>query len=143
MRTRWIIAALSALVLAVLTMAVPLPWPWATRTAGRPAAAACPADAKRANLEFTLKDVNGTDVTLSDYKGKVILLDFWATWCGPCKFEIPGFVQLQEKYGQHGLQVIGISVDDPPEDIRKFATEFKVNYPMLVGRDRKNPSFHH
>ena len=132
MRTRWIIAALGALALALLTMAAPLPWPWA-RAASRPVAAACPADAKRANLDFTMKDMNGRDVKLSDYKGKVILLDFWATWCGPCKFEIPGFVELQTKYGKHGLQVIGVSVDDTVKQLQPYVAEYKMNYPVLQG----------
>ena len=60
-------------------------------------AAACPADAKPANLDFTLKDISGKEVRLADYKGKVVLLDFWATWCGPCKVEIPGFIELYAK----------------------------------------------
>jgi peroxiredoxin len=133
MRTRWVVAALSALALAVLTMTVPLPWPWTARSAARPPAAACPADAKPAKLDFTMKDVDGRDVKLSDYKGKVILLDFWATWCAPCKFEIPGFVELQEKYGTQGLQVIGVSVDDTLEKLRPYVAEHKMNYPVLQG----------
>jgi thiol-disulfide isomerase/thioredoxin len=63
----------------------------------------------------------------------VILLDFWATWCVPCKFEIPGFVELQRKYGQDGLQVIGVSVDDTVEKLLPFVKEFKMNYPVLQG----------
>src|SRR5437763_938694 len=116
MRNRWIVAALAALALALLTMAVPLRWPWAAKpttpaqTAKVPVASTCPADAKTANLNFTMKDMHGTDVKLADYKGKVILLDFWATWCVPCKFEIPSFVELQEQYGKDGFQVIGVSV---------------------------------
>ena len=133
LRVRWLVAAGAALALAILTMAVPLPWPWASRTASRPVAAACPADAKPANLDFTMKDMNGKDVKLADYKGKVILLDFWATWCGPCKFEIPGFVELQEKYGKHGLQVIGISVDDTVKLLQPYVAEYKMNYPVLQG----------
>jgi cytochrome c biogenesis protein CcmG/thiol:disulfide interchange protein DsbE len=130
MRTRWIIAAAGALGLALVTVYVPAPW---KRIAERPAAAACPADAKAANLDFTMKDMNGRNVTLSDYRGKVILLDFWATWCGPCKYEIPGFVTLQEQYGARGLQVIGVSVDDTMDKLAPFARQFKINYPILQG----------
>jgi peroxiredoxin len=88
---------------------------------------------KPANLTFTLKDMNGRDVALSAYKGKVILLDFWATWCGPCKVEIPGFVDLQARYGKDGLQVIGVSVDDPIEKMQPYAAKYQMNYPVLQG----------
>ena len=80
-----------------------------------------------------MKDTNGKDVRLSDFKGKVILLDFWATWCGPCKYEIPVFVELQEQYGKDGLQVIGVSVDDTLEKLEPFVKRFKMNYPVLQG----------
>ena len=132
MRMRWMVAAASALALALLTSDVPLPlwfdWP-ATAAEG----AACPANSKPANLNFTLKDMNGKDVRLSDYKGKVILLDFWATWCGPCKVEIPWFVEFQQKYGARGLQVIGVSVDDTVEKLKPYVSQFKMNYPVLQG----------
>ena len=131
MRRRWMVAALAVLALAVLTVTVPLPWPW--RHAKMPDAGACPVDAKKANLDFTMKDMNGKDVKLADYRGKVILLDFWATWCGPCKYEIPAFVELQEAYGSRGLQVIGVSVDDTVEKLDPFVRQFKMNYPVLQG----------
>ena len=131
MRNRWILAAVGALALAVLTLNVPLPSLFKPRPP--PAGAACPANAKTANLNFTMKDVTGRDVRLADYRGKVILLDFWATWCGPCKFEIPGFVELQEQYGKDGLQVIGVSVDDTIEKMEPFVKELKMNYPALQG----------
>jgi cytochrome c biogenesis protein CcmG/thiol:disulfide interchange protein DsbE len=132
MRVRWIVAAVGALALALLTTAVPLEWPFHSHPdlAEGPA---CAADAKPANLDFTLKDVNNRDVTLSDYKGKVILLDFWATWCAPCKVEIPWFVEFQEKYGSAGLQVVGISVDDTQEKLTPFVEQFKMNYTVLQG----------
>jgi thiol-disulfide isomerase/thioredoxin len=96
----------------------------------------CPADAKPANLNFTMKDVANRDVTLSDYRGKVIVLDFWATWCGPCKVEIPHFVEFQEKYGPEGLQIIGISVDDTPEKLEPYVRDMKMNYIVLQGLNR-------
>jgi peroxiredoxin len=130
MPVRWIIAAVGAFGLALVTIYVPTPW---TRIAGGPGTAACPADAKVANLDFTMKDMNGRDVRLADFKGKVILLDFWATWCGPCKYEIPGFVELQEKYGSRGLQVIGVSVDDTMDKLQPFARRYNINYPILQG----------
>jgi thiol-disulfide isomerase/thioredoxin len=92
---------------------------------------------KPARLEFTLKDMNGVDVKLESFKGKVILLNFWATWCGPCKAEIPLLVELQEKYPDD-LVVLGFSVDDPAEKMKPYAEEYKVNYPLLVGNGRED-----
>jgi thiol-disulfide isomerase/thioredoxin len=99
---------------------------------------ACMADAKPANLNFTMKDLDGRDVSLASFKGKVILLNFWATWCGPCKAEIPGFVELQDQYGKDGLVIIGYSVDDEAPKARAFAQEFKMNYPVLLGEGRED-----
>ena len=129
MRTRWIIAAAGALGLALVTIYVPAPW----RTAGGPKTPACPVDAKVANLNFTMKDMHGREVTLADYRGKVILLDFWATWCAPCKVEIPWFAEFQQKYGPEGLEVVGISVDDTQEMLVPFVEQFKMNYTVLQG----------
>jgi peroxiredoxin len=98
----------------------------------------CDGKQKPANLGFTLKDMNGRDVKLSEFKGKVVLLNFWATWCGPCKVEIPGFVQLYDAYKNKGFVVLGISTDDSPEQLRKFAQQMKITYPVLVGSDRSD-----
>ncbi len=81
--------------------------------------------------------MNGVDVKLAAFKGKVILLNFWATWCGPCKAEIPSLVELQEQYGDD-LVVLGFSVDDPVEKMRPYAEEYKINYPLLVGNGRED-----
>jgi cytochrome c biogenesis protein CcmG/thiol:disulfide interchange protein DsbE len=99
---------------------------------------ACMADAKPANLDFTMKDLDGKDVSLASFKGKVILLNFWATWCGPCKAEIPGFVELQNQYGKDGLVIVGYSVDDEAPKARAFANEYKMNYPVLLGEGRED-----
>jgi peroxiredoxin len=106
------------------------------RAARSPEAAACPADARHANLDFTLKDMNGRDVRLADYRGKVLLLDFWATWCGPCKIEIPGFVDLYAKYKSRGFEVAGIVVLDRFANARPFAEQYRMTYPVLDGVDR-------
>jgi thiol-disulfide isomerase/thioredoxin len=95
------------------------------------------ATGKAAPLTFTLKDMNGVDVQLASFKGKVILLNFWATWCGPCRAEIPALVELQEKY-KDDLVVLGFSVDDPVEKLRPYATEYRINYPVLVGLGRED-----
>lgn len=101
-------------------------------------AAPCGAGAKPANLDFVLKDLEGNDVTLSAYKGHVIVLDFWATWCAPCKIEIPNFVELYERYRAQGLVVLGVSVDDPVATLKPFAERYKMSYPVLVGADRED-----
>ena len=92
---------------------------------------------KQAQLDFTLKDMHGVDVHLASFKGKVILLNFWATWCGPCRAEIPSLVELQEQY-KDDLVVLGLSVDDTAEKLLPYAAEFKMNYPVLVGNGRED-----
>ena len=98
------------------------------RTGERPR---CPAGTP--SLDYVAQGHGRRDVRLADFKGRPLLINFWATWCPPCKAEIPWFVEFAEKYKDKNLAVLGISVDDSPEDIRKFAAEHKVNYPMLVG----------
>ena len=97
------------------------------------AAEICDPEDRMANLDFTLKDLAGRDVTLSYYEGKVILLNFWATWCGPCKIEIPGFVTMNQKYQDQGLVVLGVSIDETVTMLKPFAEALKINYPVLVG----------
>lgn len=86
--------------------------------------------------EFSLQSLDGTTVRLADYRGKAVLLNFWATWCQPCKIEMPWFEEMQRQYGPEGLQVVGIAMDDASkEDIAKFAKEMGVNYPILLGKE--------
>jgi peroxiredoxin len=113
---------------AVLVAAAVAAWPACNRNVVP--------DADHANLNFVLKDTDGKDVRLADFAGKPLVVNFWATWCGPCKAEIPWFVEFADKYKAQGLTIVGVSVDDPPEDIKAYATEYKINYPLLVGRDR-------
>jgi thiol-disulfide isomerase/thioredoxin len=89
-------------------------------------------------LNFTFKDVDGRKVSLSEFKGKVILLDFWATWCVPCKAEIPGFIDLQKKYGGRGLQIIGLSVDDSMAMAKQYAVQMKMNYRVLLAEGKED-----
>jgi peroxiredoxin len=90
------------------------------------------------NLDFTLKDLNGADVRLADFKGKPLVVNFWATWCPPCLLETPELVELAEQYKSRGVTIIGISYDDAPEQVKVFADQFKVTYPLLIGRDRED-----
>jgi len=83
--------------------------------------------------DFSLPQLNGQDLRLSSYRGKIVLLDFWATWCDPCREETPGLVELQQKYGDQGLQIIGVSMDDTPEPVHLFYAQFHVNYPVVMG----------
>ncbi len=83
--------------------------------------------------DFSLTDLSGQKLSLSNTRGKVVLLDFWATWCVPCKDEIPHFVEMQNRYGTQGLQVIGISMDDDEQLARNFGQQFKMNYPVAMG----------
>jgi thiol-disulfide isomerase/thioredoxin len=102
--------------------------------APKPAAgAACAADAKPANLDFALKDVDGKDVRLADYKGKVVLLDFWATWCLPCKMEIPIFIDLYNRYKSQGFEVVSIVLLDRFANAKPYAAKMQMNYPVLDG----------
>ena len=95
--------------------------------AGVPAAAAN----LRTAPELTLIDMNGAAVRTRDYKGKVVVVNFWAAWCVPCAEEVPQFVALQKKYEGEGLQVIGISVEDDAGKLRDFCREKQVNYPVV------------
>ncbi len=87
--------------------------------------------------DFTLKTLDGKTLKLSDLRGKAVLLNFWATWCAPCKIETPWIVDLQNQYAAQGLQVVGVSMDDESntDDIKKFAQEMHMTYPILRGTE--------
>jgi peroxiredoxin len=95
---------------------------------------------KRA-ADFSLTDLQGHKLNLVDYKGKVILLNFWATWCVPCQTEIPRFIEWQKRHGDLGFQVIGISMDDDEKDVRKFVDRYKPNYPIAMGTEKLAKSY--
>jgi len=79
-----------------------------------------------------LADLAGGEPTLEQWRGQVLVVNFWATWCAPCREEIPAFVRLQERYGKRGLQFVGIAFDQP-DKVAEFAREFRINYPLLLG----------
>jgi cytochrome c biogenesis protein CcmG/thiol:disulfide interchange protein DsbE len=92
--------------------------------------------------DFALKDADGKTVRLSDYKGKVVLLNFWATWCGPCKIEIPWFMDFQRKHKDRGLQVIGVAMDDDGWDaVKPFVNQYAINYRVVLGNDQTSQAY--
>jgi len=83
--------------------------------------------------DFSVTDLSARTFQLSGYRGKVVLLNFWATWCAPCRSEIPRFVDLQNKYDREGLQIVGISLDDDPALVQVFYQQFRMNYRVAIG----------
>jgi len=83
-------------------------------------------------LSARVADVKGGSQSLEQWRGQVLVVNYWATWCAPCREEIPGFVRLQERYGSRGLQFVGIAIDQP-DKVAEFASEFRINYPLLLG----------
>ena len=138
MKPRWIIAGAAALALALLTL------PMLRQNRGEPLRSAASASAGKAGpscdatgkatFDFVLKDEHNLPVKLADYRGKVVIVNFWATWCGPCKAEIPDFVKLYAEYKDKGLVIVGVSVDDSPEQLQAFMREFRMNYPVVQMR---------
>ncbi len=101
-----------------------------------------PAEKRNPAPDFALKDADGKTVKLSDYKGKVVLLNFWATWCGPCKIEIPWFIDFQKTYKDQGFTVIGVSVDDEGwEIVKPYLADKQVNYPVVVSDETVNTMY--
>jgi peroxiredoxin len=119
---RWTLLAVAVAILAACTS--PLPDGFRLRSANE----------RKATPDFTLKDSTGATVKLSDYKGKVVLLNFWATWCGPCKVEMPWFMKFEKQYRDQGFSVLGVSMDDDGwKSVRPYITAQKINYRVVVG----------
>ena len=101
-----------------------------------------PENERHAAPDFLLKDADGKTVHLSDYKGKVVLLDFFATWCGPCKIEIPWFMEFERKNKDRGFNVLGVSMDDEGwEVVKPFLQNLSVNYRVVIGNDATAQSY--
>ncbi len=98
-----------------------------------------PATSALPDLSWT--DLSGNLVHTSDYKGKVLLVNFWAAWCTPCTEEVPQFISLQQKYGPQGLQILGISIDDSDRELRSFYRKQGMNYPVVAGDQKTGDAF--
>ena len=100
-------------------------------------AAEASANSRKAAPDFSLTGTNGVSVKLSNYRGKVVLLNFWATWCGPCKAEIPWFVEFEKLYKDRGFAMLGVSMDeDGWQAVQPFVKQRAINYPVMIGNDR-------
>lgn len=127
MKAKWIIGIVAALALGVLTLPVIM----SSRSDEAAATGACKAEGM-ANLDLTVKDMNGAEFKFAGEKGKVILLNFWATWCPPCLAEIPEFVKVYDEKKDEGFTILGVSTDDTAEQLRAFASARRVTYPLLM-----------
>jgi len=134
MKSRWIAAIAAASALALLVVPLML---HSARLESRTTDAPAPPHKSEgvANLDLTFKDMNGAEVRLADYKGKVILLNVWATWCGPCELEIPELVEAYAKYKDKGVVILGVSLDDSAETLRAYAPKKRMTYPLLLWED--------
>jgi peroxiredoxin len=107
-----------------------------SNSGGSVRAAVKPEKDRKTAPDFLLKDSNGATVKLSDYRGKVVLLNFWATWCGPCKIEIPWFMDFEQKYKDQGFAVLGVSMDEDGWDaVKPYISTKKINYRVVMGDD--------
>ena len=138
-RARWTWATMAAAVLCLAPLAFPAPRSFAQRVLNLVLQVEV-AEMRPPAPNFTLTDADGKVVKLSDYKGKVVLLNFWATWCTPCEREIPWFMEFEQTYKDRGFAVLGVSVDeDGWNAVRPYISEKRVNYPVMISNIEKLP----
>ena len=128
-----------ATALSSVAIAAYLVWPLILHRAAEAIVASEEIGASKTAPDFTLANAKGERLRLADYRGKVVLLNFWATWCGPCKVEIPWFIEFQKEYQAKGFTVLGVSLDeDGWKVINPYVAEQKINYPVLLGNEEVN-----
>ena len=133
---------LTVFALACVALGIWLAWPLLMHKAAQAIIAAREIRVSKGAPDFTLRDASGKRVSLSDFKGKVVVLNFWATWCGPCKTEIPWFIDFQKEWQSRGFTVLGVSMDeDGWKAINPYVAEKKINYPVLLGDEDVNQAY--
>ena len=137
-RRRW----LTALAVACVAVAGYLLYPVAVHSIAQKIRDSVGVRVAKAPPDFTLKDAAGKRISLSDFKGKVVLLNFWATWCGPCKVEIPWFIEFEKQYQAQGFTVLGVSMDeDGWKAITPYVAEHHLNYPVVLGDEQVSKDY--
>jgi thiol-disulfide isomerase/thioredoxin len=135
MKSRWIAAAAAACAIALLTVPMLLSGTSSNvSTSPVPEGAACKGEGL-ANFDFTLKDPSGATVKLADYKGKVVMLNFWGTWCPPCRKEIPALIAVQDEYREKGFVILGVAFEDTADAVKAYAADMRINYPLAMAQD--------
>lgn len=139
MHTRWIVAAAAASAIALLAVPMMLKSEGIAdqkngASAGFAGTASCKAE-RKANMDLTVKDMYDKPVRLADFKGKVVMMNFWGTWCGPCQAEIPELIETYAEYKDKGFVILGLAIDDTPQDLQAYAAAKKMNYPVLQMQD--------
>jgi cytochrome c biogenesis protein CcmG/thiol:disulfide interchange protein DsbE len=107
----------------------------------RPTTSTKPATAGRAAPDFAAKDLDGNDIKLSDYKGKVLVINYFATWCPPCQAEIPDFIEAYSEKRDQGVEFLGVNVGESAEKVRQFVQERGINYPVIAGDEQMEGKF--